>query len=91
MKHSRIKIKYEKLGREKVWGHADDYPLKVDARTRGKKHMEIVLHECIHYLLPMASEEEVERISIRLTHTMWHEGYRRIDNDNKTPLQDGSK
>jgi len=91
MRHSKIKIQYLKLGREKIWGHADDYPLKIDSRIKGKKKLEIVIHECTHYLLPNATEQEVERISIRLTHTLWHEGYRCIDQDNKIPLQDGSK
>jgi hypothetical protein len=91
MKLTRIKIKYSKLGRSKIWGHADEYPLNVDVRLKAKKKMEIVIHESIHYLLPMANEDEVERISIRLTHTLWHEGCRFIDQDTKIPLQDGSK
>lgn len=91
MKHTRIKIKYVKLGREKIWGHADEYPLQVDERLKGKKLMEIIIHECSHYLLPKATEEEVERISIKLTHTLWHEGFRKTDHSNDIPLQDGSK
>lgn len=91
MKHSRVKIQYVKLGREKIWGHADEYPIKVDSRLKGKKLLEIIVHEATHHILPEATEEEVERISIKLTHTLWHEGYRKIDDENKIPLQDGSK
>lgn len=90
-KNPRIKVVYQKLGRERVWGHADQYPLPIDVRARGKKHLEILIHECEHYLQPLLSEEEVTRIAVRLAKTLWYEGYRRIDNDEKEPLQDGSK
>lgn len=87
----RIKIVYKKLGREGVWGHADNYPLEIDSRASGKKHLELVLHECLHYLYPHATEEEVTTKAVQLTNTLWHEGYRRVDNTNKIRLQDGSK
>ena len=90
MPYHRIKIAYKKLGREKIWGHADEYPLIVDERVKGKKKLEIILHESLHRLYPNASEEEVEKNSIILTHTLWHEGFREVDNSNDEPLQDGS-
>jgi hypothetical protein len=63
--------------------------VQLDERLRGKKHLEILVHEVVHILLPDASEEEVERISINLTTVLWKEGYRRIDNSSDEPLQDG--
>lgn len=86
----RIKITYKKLGRERAYGLADYDGVLVDSRISGKKHLEILLHECLHYLYPKASEAEVIAKSIRLTKTLWHEGYRRIDNNEQTPLQDGT-
>jgi hypothetical protein len=89
MKQRRIKFERVKLGRQKVWGHADDYPLQIDDRLKGKKELEIYVHESMHYLFPDASEREIEKKSILLTNTLWHEGYRKVDNSNNLPLQDG--
>lgn len=90
MKQTRIKFKRVKLGRQNVWGHADSYPLEIDARCRGKKELEIYIHESLHYLFPNESEERITRKAILLTNTLWHEGYRKTDNSNDQPLQDGS-
>jgi len=89
----RIKVKYSKLGRDGVWGYAhyEDNSIELDVRATGKKHMELLHHEAIHLLLPRAGESEVERISIALTDLLWSQNYRRVDNENKIPLQDGKK
>lgn len=86
----KIKVVYRKLGKEKVWGFSHDDFIEIDERVRGKKHCELLLHESLHYLFPSASEEEITRKAIILTNTVWAEGYRRCDNDNSEPLQDGS-
>jgi len=86
----RIKFKRAKLGREGVWGDTAQYPLRIDERCRGKKELEIYVHESLHYLFPKLAEEQIERKAILLTNTLWHEGFRKIDNDNNTPLQDGT-
>jgi len=89
MIQKRIKFKRAKLGREGVWGYADNYPLVIDSRLKGKKELEIYLHESLHYLFPTLSEELVTRKAILLTNTLWHEKYRKVDDTNDTPLQDG--
>jgi len=91
MKQTRIKFKRAKLGRQKLWGLADSYPLLIDDRCKGKKELEIYIHESLHYLFPELSEEKVEQKSILLTNTLWHEGYRKTDNSEDEPLQDGSR
>lgn len=87
----RFKVKYKNF--KKVWGYADldTKEIFIDHKANGKKHMEILLHEATHLLLPSATEEEVERISIWLTNTLWQQKYRRIDDRNHLPLQDGTK
>lgn len=87
----RFRIIYKNL--KKVWGYAvlDDMTIEMDVRCKGKKHLEIAIHEMIHLLWKDESEEEVERKSIIMTNTLWHEKYRRIDDTNKQPLQDGTK
>ena len=87
----RIKVIYRKLGREKAFGIAEDDCAHVDPRLKGKKKLEIMIHECLHLLWPDADEPEIERKAILLTNTLWHEGARFVDNANEIPLQDGKK
>jgi len=92
MKHTqkRLKFKRVKLGRQGLHGLADEYPLLIDSRLTGKKELEIILHEAWHYLFPEMTEEQVVRMSVVMTNTLWAENYRKVDNSNDIPLQDGS-
>lgn len=90
MSLKRIKVVRKKLGREKIWGQAHDY-IELDSRLKGKKELEIIIHEATHILFPDAEEDEVIRTSVMLTNTLWNEGYRKTDNHDKDLLQDGSK
>lgn len=87
-----FRVKYKKLGKEKVYGlaHHDGDIIEMDSRLTGKKHMEILIHEALHLLWPEAEEEEIELKAIILTNTLWRQKYRRIDDTNTIPLQDGS-
>ena len=88
----KIKIEHKKLGREKAYGMADsDGTIYLDPRLKGKKHLEILVHETLHILYPMDSEEASISKSVTLCKLLWKMGYRRVDNSNKVPLQDGSK
>lgn len=89
----KIKIVYSKLGRDGVWGYAhyENNSIELDIRLKGKKHLEILTHEALHLLDKDMSEEEVERVSITLTNLLWKCGYRRVDDSNTIPLQDGKK
>ena len=87
----RIKIIYKKLGREQAHGIAEsDGNIYLDPRLKGKKHLEICLHEVLHLLNPNDSELAIIKKSITLTKVLWNEGYRRVDDTNDEPLQDGS-
>jgi hypothetical protein len=87
----RIKVKYSKLGKQKVWGLAhSDGLVEIDDKLKGKKHLEILLHECLHLLYPNDSEDEIVANSVILTNTIWGEKYRRVDESPHPPLQDGS-
>ena len=86
-----IKVKYKKLGKEKVWGLADsDGIIYLDTRLNGIKHLEILIHESLHLLYPEDSEELIVEKSISLTKLIWSQRYRRIEEDKKEPLQDGT-
>jgi hypothetical protein len=88
----KIKIIFKKLGRNKAYGFANlGYDeIEVDSRLKGKKLLEIILHETTHILFPEETEEEVIKKSIILTNTLWSQGYRKIDDDNSLAMQDGS-
>jgi hypothetical protein len=87
----RIKIIYKKLGREQVYGLASsDGVIEIDERLKGKKHLEILCHEVLHLLNPKDTEISIEKKSVILCKILWKEKYRRIDDTNKIPLQDGS-
>ncbi|MFY7937713.1 MAG: hypothetical protein ACOVOQ_10055, partial [Flavobacterium sp.] len=64
--------------------------VELDATLKGKKHLEILLHECLHLLYPDDSEEEIVQKSVSLTNTLWHEKYRRVDDKEDLPMQDGT-
>ncbi len=88
----RIKIVYRKLGREQAYGvSSSDGVIEIDSRLRSKKHLEVLIHEVLHILQPSDSEEEIIKKSVTLTKILWKEGYRRVDQSDHEPLQDGSK
>lgn len=88
----KIKVIYKKLGRNKVYGFANcgDDEIEVDSRLKGKKQLEIIIHESMHLLLPDAEEDEIIEKSVILTNTLWYQGFRMVDSDISTPMQDGS-
>jgi len=86
-----IKVKYKKLGKEKVWGLADSQGIiYLDSRLKGKKHLEILIHETLHLLYPEDSEDEIVEKSIVLTNIVWNQRYRRLEEEKKMRLQDGT-
>jgi hypothetical protein len=88
----QIKIIYRKLGKEQAYGIASsDGVIELDSRLKSKKHLEVLIHEVLHILQPEDSEEEIIEKSITLTKILWKENYRRIDQSDHEPLQDGTK
>lgn len=88
----RIKIHYRKLGKEQAWGicHHGEF-IEIDESLKGKKKFEIMLHECLHWVNPSDSEEEIIKKSVLIANTIWNQGIAWIDRDNSQPLQDGKK
>lgn len=79
------------MGREQAHGIAEsDGIIYIDPRLKGRKMLEIVLHECLHILNKTDDEETIIRKSVTLTKVLWKEGYRKVDDSNDMPLQDGS-
>ena len=87
----KIKIIYRKLGKEQAYGiSSSDGIIEIDERLKGKKMMEILIHEILHLLNPKDDEKTIIRKSVTLTKVLWKEGYRKIDDTIDLPLQDGS-
>ena len=87
----KIKIIYRKLGKEQAYGiSSSDGVIEIDERLRGKKAMEILIHELMHLTNPKDDEKTIIRKSVTLTKVLWNEGYRKIDDTIDLPLQDGS-
>lgn len=87
----RIKIIYRKLGKEQAYGIcSSDGIIEIDERLKGRKMLEVLLHELMHYINPMDDEKTIIRKSVTLTKVLWKEGYRKIDDTIDLPLQDGS-
>ncbi len=83
----RIKVTYEKLGKEQAWGIANDHKrtIRLDERLKGLKHLEVLIHEVIHIQNPDLSETEVLQKAREMAKVLWAENYRRIDNTEKQP------
>ena len=88
----KIKIIYRKLGKEKAHGIAySDGVIELDSRLKGRKRLEITIHEILHLLNPEDEEEEIIRKSVTLTKLLWSDGFRRIEKSTIEPYQDGTK
>ena len=87
-KTNPIKYVRRKLGKERAFGQQHGNVCEIDERLKGKKELEICIHEPMHYLCPYMSEEEVTRVAAALTRALWKDGWRRVDNTEHEPLQD---
>lgn len=87
-----FKVVYKRFRKVNGYAHIRKQGLiELDIALKGKKHLEILIHESLHLLYPERDEAYVEEEAIKLTNTLWNEGYRRVDNSNEQALQDGTK
>jgi len=75
----RVKVIHGKFGRERAWGMAEGHTIWLDKRLRGKRRLEITLHELVHLLYPEESEENVDAAGKLLSRVLWKEGYRKVE------------
>lgn len=76
-----MKVVYRKLGKEKAWGqaHVDTNTIEIDPRLRGRKKMEILIHEAIHILNPEMSETKVLEQGRKIANLLWKQHFRQVD------------
>lgn len=84
-------VVYKKLARRNAFGLVEDESdvVNIDPRVKGRKHLEILIHETFHIFYPHWSEDKIVRDAAELTRLLWEQGYRRVDNDATQALQDG--
>lgn len=82
---AKLKVIERKLGRERSWGlyWCGQNRIELEASLRGRRRLQVLLHEALHHILPNASENSVERKSQLLASLLWKQGYRRVDNRNR--------
>ena len=87
-----IKVIHKNLGKKRLWGQAifETNTIEIDIRAKGKKFLEILMHELNHLCFPYLTEEEITKKSIQATNVLWEQGIRPTDNSNNINLQDGT-
>jgi hypothetical protein len=72
------KVTYNKL--RKFWGKASIYYNHIELyhKLKGKKHLEILIHEKLHICFPELDESAIKKHSKDLCNTLWFDGYRKL-------------
>lgn len=82
-----LKIKHKKLGKQGAWGiyHPDTHTIILDPRLKGKKFINIFIHELIHAANHDFSETKVIEQAKFYTDAFWKIGLRMPDNATRQP------
>jgi hypothetical protein len=71
---------HRKLGKEKAHGlaYCEEGIIHIDSTIRGIRHLDVLIHECLHIQNPRWSELKVEGHATELAKILYEQGYRRI-------------
>jgi hypothetical protein len=83
-----MKIIYRKIRNAYGLAHLGENTIEIDSRIKGKKLLEILIHEFLHIKYPRATEERIVKVSVELTNILWDQGFRQVDNTDVEPMQD---
>ena len=72
------KVQYKKLRKYWGWAYIDQDKIELHHKLKGKKHLEIMLHEKMHLILPDHEEKAILRISKDICEMLWKDGYRKL-------------
>jgi hypothetical protein len=75
----RLRIVTRKLGRERAWGQQEPGLIEIDSRLKGRRRLNVLLHEAIHEAFPRVSETGVLNAARTITAALWQQGYRRVE------------
>lgn len=78
MKRKLPKVTYKKL--RKVWGWSDNVKntIELSDKLKGKRHLEILIHEHLHLLLVPYDEEHINKMAKEMSTLITKEGYRKL-------------
>jgi hypothetical protein len=73
------KVIRRKLGKEKCYGLYVESKIHLEERLKGKKELEVLIHEMDHHLHQQLDEETIIKIARQKAELLWREGYRKVD------------
>jgi hypothetical protein len=75
---SKTKVVYKRL--KVAWGYAllNQDKIELYDKLKGRKHLEILIHEKLHLMFPDLEENAIVRHSRELSSLLWKQGYRRV-------------
>lgn len=84
---------YKKLGRRKAFALVEpgEATIIIDKSVKGRKELEMFIHEGLHIVAPFLDEEYVTGMGAELARVMWAAGFRKTDQDASVPMQDELK
>jgi hypothetical protein len=72
------KVQYKRLRKYWGWAYVHEDKIELYHKLKGKKHLEILLHEKLHLLFPDHDEKAIQRISKDMCNVLWKDGYRKL-------------
>lgn len=72
------KVHYKRLRKYWGWAYIAEDKIELYHKLKGKKHLEILLHEKMHLLFPDHEEQAIRRISKDICNVLWKDGYRKL-------------
>lgn len=78
MKRKKTKVIYKNL--RKVWGWSNNQTNEIELsdKLKGKKHLEIIIHEHLHLLLVPFDEEHITSMAKKMSNLLYEDGYRKL-------------
>jgi len=77
-KRKHTKVVYKDL--RNYWGWADCFNnvIELSKKLKGRKHLEIIVHEKFHILFPQYDEMEIREMARKMSRILWNDGYRKV-------------
>lgn len=81
----KVKVVEKKLGIHRAHGLHWPGEIHVDSRLRGRKQMEIFIHEYLHEICPEWDEAHVTKKALEMSAFLWGQGFRRRRSSQPVP------
>lgn len=87
-----IEIVFKNLGKKRIWAQAifATNTIEIDHRAKGKKLIELGVHETLHLEFPWLTEEAVTNCAVSISNVLEKLGIHPVDKSNNIKLQDGT-